>query len=614
MRERLNLFHRQMAGRLRRLCNFASGRAVRQNPGIPSDQSNTAAGYNSNLFIFAFIRCLLSFTATLRDSRVAKLKPRDPYIPIFHSLHLVFRKLLVWQFVGTLYLTSSPLLAQSLDLGSETQRAEGKKLYQNYCAHCHGNEGDGKGSAQSFFRPKPRDFTSGKYKIRTTPSGELPTTEDIKHIIRKGMPSTGMPPFTNLSDDEIANLAYYLKTFNADFTDPDFTPIPLALGKAPEFSEESALRGREIYVQNECYTCHGDLGRTDGVSAPTLEDDFGDEKNPIRPADLTKRWTFRGGSTREDIYRTFTTGINGTPMPSYQDSMSEQDRWDLVNYIVSLSKRVNSDFSTTIVADYVERDFDISNDQSLFGNALTAHIPIVGQVIEPGREYFPATNSIEVRAIYNTEEIAILVTWNDMSADRLGSNAPGLPVEDVVPKSFAHHGEPSEQYSDAVAIQWPTAMPEGFKKPFFIFGDPQRSVDLWYADLAGNGNLKQFIGNGYAGIQAKESTGTSMTATYDAGEWAVIFKQKREQPDALSFAEGVFIPISFFVWDGFNREHGIKTGLSSWYSIFLKPQQTVSPIVPMAKYAILTVIIEIILIAFIRWRARSEDLATPQTV
>lgn len=613
MRERLNSFHRQMAGRLRRICNFEDTWAIRQDPSIPPAQHNTSGECDYNLLILC-IRCLLSFPKTLRDSKVTKLKSRGPHISIFHSFHLLFRNSLVWKLAGTLYFISSPLLAQSLDLGSETQRAEGKQLYQNYCAHCHGNEGDGKGSAQSFFRPKPRDFTSGKYKIRTTPSGELPTTEDIKYVIRQGMPSTGMPPFTNLSDEEITNLAYYLKTFNADFTDPDFAPIPLTLGKAPEFSEESALRGREVYIQNECYTCHGDLGRTDGVSAPTLEDDFGNEKNPIRPADLTKRWAFRGGSTREDIYRTFTTGLNGTPMPSYQDSMSEQDRWDLVNYIVSLSRRVDSDFSTTIVADYVESNFDISKDQSLFENALTAHIPIVGQVIEPGREYFPATNSIEVRAIYNTDEIAILVTWNDMSADRLGINSPDLPVEDAVPKIVLHNDKNSDRYSDAVAIQWPTTMPEGFKKPFFLFGDPKKSVDLWYADLAGDGEFKRFIGNGYTGIQAKEATDTSMTATYDAGEWAVIFKQKREQPDGLSFSEGVFIPISFFVWDGFNRERGIKTGLSSWYSVFLKPKQTVSPIVPMAKYAILTVIIEIILIAFIRWRARSSDLAAPQTV
>ena len=216
-----------------------------------------------------------------------------------------------------------------------------------------------------------------------------------------------------------------------------------------------------------------------------------------------------------------------------------------------------------------------------------------------------------MRAIYNRDEIAVLVTWNDMSADQSGSNAPDLPVKDEVPQSVSHLENP-EQYSDAVAIQWPTAMPEGFKKPFFVLGDPKRSVDLWHADLGGDGQIRRFIGNGYTNLQAKESNGVSMTADYDAGEWAVIFKQKREQSEGLAFIEDVFIPISFFVWDGFNRERGIKTGLSAWYSVYLKPRQTVSPIVPMGKYALITLIIEIAIIALIRWRARTEDRAAPQ--
>ncbi len=532
--------------------------------------------------------------------------------PPWFPAHLWFRKFRAALLSGALLLAVTSLHSQALDLGTDSQRASGKELYQNTCAHCHGETGDGKGTANAFFRPKPRNFTSGKYKIRTTPSGELPTTEDIKHIIRKGMPLTGMPAFGNLSEEEIENLAYYLKTFNADFEDVDFVPVPLTFEKAPNYSEESAQRGRKVYVANECNTCHGDLGRTDGVSAPTLEDDFGDEKNLIRPADLTKRWAYRGGPTREDIYRTFTTGLNGTPMPSYQDSMSEQDRWDLVDYIYSLSDRDEPNFATTIVAEYLEDDLDTSKGKALFDNAVSAHIPIVGQVIEPGREYYPVANAIEVRALYDSDEIAFLITWNDMSADQSGRNAPDLPVSAKAEQPESSSEEKNVQYSDAVAVQWPTDMPEGFKKPYFILGDPKKSVDLWFADLAGDGAVTQYTGNGYTSLQAQESNGVSMVAEYDAGEWSVIFKQKRERSEGLTFSEGVFIPVSFYVWDGFNREHGIKTGLSSWYSVYLKPSQTVSPLVPMAKYAFIALLFEIALISLIRWRVRPDDLAAPQ--
>ena len=63
----------------------------------------------------------------------------------------------------------------------------------------------------------------------------------------------------------------------------------------------------------------------DGPSAPTLVDDWG---HPIRPADLAQRWTFRGGPTREDIYRTMSTGFNGTPMPGFgDDALKPDQKW-----------------------------------------------------------------------------------------------------------------------------------------------------------------------------------------------------------------------------------------------------------------------------------------------
>ena len=52
---------------------------------------------------------------------------------------------------------------------------DGKALFARHCANCHGEQGDGKGPAAVFLYPKPRDLTSGKFKVRTTGSGEMPT-------------------------------------------------------------------------------------------------------------------------------------------------------------------------------------------------------------------------------------------------------------------------------------------------------------------------------------------------------------------------------------------------------------------------------------------------------
>jgi cytochrome c oxidase cbb3-type subunit 2 len=39
----------------------------------------------------------------------------------------------------------------------------------------------------------------------------------------------------------------------------------------------------------------------------------------------------------QDIFRTMTTGLSGTPMPSYQQSLPEEDRWALAYFVLALS-------------------------------------------------------------------------------------------------------------------------------------------------------------------------------------------------------------------------------------------------------------------------------------
>ena len=69
-----------------------------------------------------------------------------------------------------------------------------------------------------------------------------------------------------------------------------------------------------------------------------LKDDFG---FPIRPADFT-RGQFKGGSGVRDIFRTMTLGLDRAPMPSFADSMSEEDRWAISYYALSLSAWIDS--------------------------------------------------------------------------------------------------------------------------------------------------------------------------------------------------------------------------------------------------------------------------------
>jgi len=88
-----------------------------------------------------------------------------------------------------------------------------------------------------------------------------------------------------------------------------------------------------VWRNAKCWECHGQTGKGDGEKAPGLKDDLG---FPAKPADLTAG-QFKSGPAVEDIFRTMTTGLSGTPMPSYRDSLSEEDRWALSYYVLALS-------------------------------------------------------------------------------------------------------------------------------------------------------------------------------------------------------------------------------------------------------------------------------------
>jgi len=537
--------------------------------------------------------------------------------------------------------TTGSVRAAAQDLGTEAQRESGKRLYLKYCSQCHGEQGDGEGHATSHLYPRPRDFTTGKYKVRTTPTGSLPTHQDLVNIIRRGMPYTSMPAWPNLSDRQLSDLAYYIKGFSPDFANPEYVPEAVPLPGAPRASDESVELGRKLYVESGCVRCHGTLGRGDGPSAPTLIDDWG---HAIRAADLSQSWTFRGGSSREDIFRTMSTGFNGTPMPGFVDALTPEQRWAITDFIVSLSGSSGPGYTNLVVARHVQDPIDLERGVANFEFAPVARFPIVGQVMEPGREFHPSATSVMVQAIYDSQSIALLVRWHDMSAQTTGNAGPSLPVppeeeewapgaagaaadesggaspeeslwgeEEAAPGAAGQAEEsiwdeedaapavPASEFSDAVAIQLPSQLATGPRKPYFIFGDAQNSVDLWFFDLARADPL-QFTGKGSADIALNDTGDITGVASYDEGEWAVIFKRPLRGASGVSFSPGGFVPIAFSVWDGFSRERGNRRGLSLWYSLYVEPAVVPSAVGPMITTALVILAIELVVIGWVRRR------------
>ncbi|MEM7357274.1 MAG: c-type cytochrome, partial [Acidobacteriota bacterium] len=225
------------------------------------------------------------------------------------------------------------------DLPGADAMRRGQPIYLAQCAVCHGIRGDGDGFLAAGFDVKPRDFTGGVYKFRSTTTGALPLLEDIERVVREGVPGTTMPAWGQFLDEQqISDVSKYLIALSSDFieetrsgTQPTTIPVP----DPPADLERLADLGRQTYEELQCARCHGDQGLGDGPAAATLEDSWG---HYIASTDLTNKWVFRNGHEPEDVYRTFMTGLNGTPMPAFDSALpDEKVRWGLVAYILSLS-------------------------------------------------------------------------------------------------------------------------------------------------------------------------------------------------------------------------------------------------------------------------------------
>lgn len=246
---------------------------------------------------------------------------------------------------------------------------EGKIAYVEYCAGCHGVNGDGKGEAAVFLNPKPRDFVTANFKFSSTRFGELPTDEDLKRTLRNGLKGSAMPPFGLLSDRTLDSLVAYIKTLSPKWMEREPTaPIPFFGDPyaSPERYEEAVRRGEMVYHGfATCWSCHpayvsGEkvneyllaLGGTpretfrDAMDQP--EGKLNEEGEMLYPPDF-RRDFIRAGMTVRDLYRSISTGITGTAMPTWVDSMklpgknpgdpplvTHDDLWAIAYYVQSL--------------------------------------------------------------------------------------------------------------------------------------------------------------------------------------------------------------------------------------------------------------------------------------
>lgn len=424
-----------------------------------------------------------------------------------------------------------------------------RRIYQKRCAHCHAKAGQGDGPAAELLAPRPRDFTSGTYKIRTTPTGEPPTDEDLFRTIRRGMPGTAMPGWPLLTDDEVKGLVRYIKAFAPHAFKEK--PKTIKLGTSPRSSAELIEKGKKVFQEGKCWECHGQAGRGDGEKGrdPKFQDDWG---HRTFPRNLTHSWEYRGGAAVEDIYRSVTTGLDGSPMASFEDALSDEERWALAHYVRSL--QTERKLGSTLVAKRVER---LPSDPAdpLWESVDYLDIPMVGQVLMEPRMFAPRVDNVRIQSVYNDEGAAFRLAWDD-STESKPDPASGI-------------------FEDAIAVQFPVTVPAGSKRPYFLLGDEHSPVNLWRWGSERSGAI-ELNAKGAKQLQRQSESGQQVTANhkYVDGQHRLVFKRALSTPDRdldVQLAPGQFIPLAFFAWDGTNNETAAKSSLSSWYFLLLEP-------------------------------------------
>jgi len=209
-------------------------------------------------------------------------------------------------------------------------RALGGALFAQRCAGCHGAKGDGLGPQAARLPVRPTNFTLGVYKLRSTPTGSIPTDRDLFMTLTRGMHGTPMLPWKALSEEERWALVYQLESLSVRFREE--RPAHPISGPTPP-KETSALRerGGALYARLLCARCHGEEGAGNGVATRAYER-TGDRQ--VRARDFT-RGRFIRGAEMEDLYLTLRTGLDGTPMGAY-DMLRDDEIWAVAAYVRSL--------------------------------------------------------------------------------------------------------------------------------------------------------------------------------------------------------------------------------------------------------------------------------------
>jgi DMSO reductase family type II enzyme heme b subunit len=480
----------------------------------------------------------------------------------------------------------------------------GKIVYDQHCSACHGAKGEGNGPASVWLYPKPRNFSAGLFKIKSTPAEALPTDDDLFNSVTRGLPGSSMPSFSYLTEEQRRDVVQFVKqltvyTNNAgelvnrfqEATRAGRMAKPVEVPPEPPVSVQELTLGRDMYKKMACALCHGETGGGDGPQVPTLKDASG---LAIRPRDFNTG-LFRGGHTGRDLYLRINNGLPGTPMvPFGPEQLKPEERWALVHYVQSLRR---SDVSVNDLLAPENNAIHVQHVTKLPTDAMDAYWDSLDPVRVPLNPLWPEPNqvyAVAVSAATDGKQLVILLQWRDDLAQ-----TSAIRVQD---------------FQDAAAIQFSMSGKYGF----LGMGDAQNPVNIWqwkagwqaeieqghapdvhdaynslhvdtyfqderhFATARDAGNVVSQLhkspiedanarGFGSFKSQPMDQQNVSGKGIWHDGFWNVVFIRdlKSKDVDDVKFEAGEPVPMAFAIWNGEQRDRNGRKMVSNWYQLIL---------------------------------------------
>jgi len=233
----------------------------------------------------------------------------------------------------------------------------GRQDYVQFCASCHGLEGDGYGRSAQALRPPPRSFQQGSFKFTKVPGGMLPSDEALVDLIKHGLDGTPMLPWA-ISDERLHDIVQYIKSLSPP--EQGWRDAVAEVGDVVETGEdpwagreaEAIAAGELAYHRHQCFSCHpayatparvnelrgtlADTAYPETLTWPKLTRDSSYEvlgyRVAIVPPDFT--WhTMRHGRDARAVFQSIAAGIGGAGMPTWKGAVPDEEIWALAQYV-----------------------------------------------------------------------------------------------------------------------------------------------------------------------------------------------------------------------------------------------------------------------------------------